>query len=94
MVNLFFEFAFFFRKNFFLLSDFIERFDDDDDNNARVFNNNSSVEQYQGPIDDVITISRLPIDFETSVLKIMMSRYFRNRTRFKMAVRFVISQVR
>jgi hypothetical protein len=27
-------------------------------------------------------------------LKVMMSRYFRNRTRFKMAVRFVISHVR
>jgi hypothetical protein len=85
---------FFFILNFFS-SDFIERFDDDDDNSGRVFNNNNpSVEQYNVPIDDIIAISRLPIDFETSVLKTMMSRYFRNRTRFKMAVRFVISQVR
>jgi hypothetical protein len=38
-------------------------------------------------------MSRIPIDFETAVLKIMMSRYFQGRTRFKMAARFVISHV-
>lgn len=38
-------------------------------------------------------MSRISIDFETATLKIMMSRYFRGRTRFKMAVRYVISQV-
>jgi hypothetical protein len=46
------------------------------------------------PIDDLIARSRIPIDFETAVLKVMMSRYFKNRIRFKMAVRFVISHVR
>jgi hypothetical protein len=44
-------------------------------------------------MDNLISVSRFPIDFETAALKIMMSRYFRGRTRFKMAVRFVISQV-
>jgi hypothetical protein len=88
MVNSIFAF---FRKYFFVF-DFLERFDDDDD--GRGFNNNSSVGQQHIPIDDLIAISHIPIDFETSVLKIMMSRYFRSRTRFKMAARFVISQVR
>ena len=37
---------------------------------------------------------RLTMDFETAALRMMMSRYFRGRTRFRMAVRFVISQVR
>ncbi len=72
--------------------DLLERFDDDDD--GRVVNNTSSVGQQRIAIDDLIATSRPPIDFETSVLKIMMSRYFSNRTRFKMAARFVISHVR
>jgi len=70
---------------------YIERFDDDEGN---AYNNNSSIGQKQLPIDDLIATSRIPIDFETAALKVMMSRYFRNRTRFKMAVRFVISHVR
>lgn len=37
---------------------------------------------------------RLTMDFETAAMRMMMSRYFRGRTRFRMAVRFVISQVR
>ncbi len=75
-----------------IFSGFVERFDDDDD--GRVNNNNSSFGQQRIPVDDLIATSRLPLDFETSVLKIMMSRYFSSRTRFKMAARFVISQVR
>ncbi|CAF3436497.1 unnamed protein product [Rotaria sp. Silwood1] len=68
-----------------------ERFDDDD---GSAFNNNTSIGQNRIPIDDIIARSRLPLDFETTVLKLMMSRYFRTRTRFKMAARFVISQMR
>lgn len=34
-----------------------------------------------------------PLDFETAALRMMMSRKFRGKTRFRMAVRFVISQV-
>lgn len=34
------------------------------------------------------------MDFETAAVRMMMSRRFRGRTRFQMAVRFVISQVR
>jgi hypothetical protein len=45
------------------------------------------------PIDNVVTMSRSSMGFDTAVLKIMMSRRFRGRTRFKMAARFVISQV-
>jgi len=45
------------------------------------------------PIDDLVSLSRVSLDFETAVLKLMMSRYFQGRTRFKMAVRFYISQV-
>jgi hypothetical protein len=70
----------------------LERFDDDED--GRVVNNNAYGGQNQVPLDEVIGRSRLKLDFETAALKIMMSRYFRNRTRFKMAVRFVITQVR
>jgi hypothetical protein len=76
---------------FCLFSVFIERFDDDDD---RPVSNNPPAAQNNVPIDELIARSRIPIDFETAALKIMMSRYFRNRTRFKMAVRFVISHVR
>jgi hypothetical protein len=68
---------------------FLERFDDD----TSAFNDNSSVPQNRMPVDEIIATSGLPMDFETAALKIMMSRYFRGRTRFKMAVRFVISQV-
>jgi hypothetical protein len=58
----------------------VENFEEDE-NSSRI------------PIDDLISMSRISIDFETSVLKLMMSRYFQGKTRFKMAVRFVISQV-
>jgi hypothetical protein len=61
--------------------EFLERFEDEKTNLSKI------------PIDDLISMSRISIDFETAALKIMMSRYFRGRTRFKMAVRFVISQV-
>jgi len=44
-------------------------------------------------MNNLVSMSQIPMDFETAALKIMMSRYFRGRTRFKMAVRFVISQV-
>lgn len=52
------------------------------------------MQQNQMPLDEFIARSRPPIDFETAALKIMMSRYFRSRTRFRMAVRFVVSHVR
>ncbi len=42
---------------------------------------------------DAVSLTRIPNDFETAALKLMMTRYFRGKTRFKMAVRFVISQV-
>lgn len=71
----------------------LERFDDDDDGRI-IHNTNYQPEQTRLPIDELIARSRIPIDFETAVLKVMMSRYFRNRTRFRMAVRFVISHVR
>lgn len=59
------------------------------------------VEQFEGEMNDssrihtdnLIEISRIPRDFQTTVLRVMMAKYFRRRTRFKMAVRFVISQV-
>ncbi len=83
----------YFMKIYFL--NFVEQFDnDDDDNNRRVINYNASIGQQSIPLDDVIATSYIPLDFETTVLKLMMSRLFRNRTRFKMSVRFVISQVR
>ena len=43
---------------------------------------------------DLVALSRIPMDFETAALKVMMSRYFSARTRFKMAIRFVVGQVR
>ncbi|CAF3642731.1 unnamed protein product [Rotaria sp. Silwood1] len=46
------------------------------------------------PIDDLIAMSHISFDFETAALKIMMSKKFRCRTRFKMAVRFVIIQIK
>jgi hypothetical protein len=61
---------------------FLERFEDEKENLSR-----------RMPMDDLVSLSRISMDFETATLKIMMSRYFRGRTRFKMAVRFVISQV-
>ncbi len=61
---------------------FSERFEDEKENLSR-----------RMPMDDLVSLSRISMDFETATLKIMMSRYFRGRTRFKMAVRFVISQV-
>jgi hypothetical protein len=60
---------------------FLERFEEEKDNSTRI------------SMDNLASMSKIPIDFETAVLKIMMSRYFRGPTRFKMAVRFVISQV-
>jgi len=60
---------------------FVERFEEEIDNSSRI------------PIDNLIAMSRISIDFQTAALKIMMTRYFRGHTRFKMAVRFVISQV-
>jgi len=60
---------------------FLERFEEEKDNSTRI------------SMDNLVSMSKIPIDFETAALKIMMSRYFRGRTRFKMAVRFVISQV-
>jgi len=65
-------------KDFFC---FVERFEEEIDNSSRI------------PIDYLIAMSRISIDFQTAALKIMMTRYFRGHTRFKMAVRFVISQV-
>lgn len=69
----------------------LERFEEDDDS---AFNHNVSAVQNRLPIDDMIARTRIPIDFETCVLRIMMSRYFRNQTRFQMATRYVISQVK
>ncbi|CAF2075625.1 unnamed protein product [Rotaria magnacalcarata] len=74
------------------LNNTYERFNDDD---GRAFNNNPTMEQNNPmPIDEMIARSCLPLDFETTVLRIMMSRYYRSQTRFKMAVRFVISETR
>ena len=66
---------------FFLF--FLERFEEEEEKD-----NSISI-----PIDNLIARSQISMDFETAALKIMMSRYFQGRTRFKMAVRFVISQV-
>ncbi len=60
---------------------FLERFEEEKDNSTRI------------SMDNLVSMSKIPIDFETAALKIMMSKYFRGSTRFKMAVRFVISQV-
>jgi hypothetical protein len=54
-----------FRK---ILFEFLERFEEEKDNSSRI------------PIDNLISMSRISIDFETAALKIMMSRYFRGRT--------------
>lgn len=73
---------------------FLERFDDDDDNNnRRVINYNASVGQHVMPMDEMIRSSPARLDFETTVLRLMMSRRFHNQTRFRMAARYVISQV-
>ncbi|CAF1054237.1 unnamed protein product [Rotaria sordida] len=58
-----------------------QRFDEED-NSSRI------------PVDDLIGMSHISLDFETAALKIMMSRYFRGRTRFKMAVRFIITEIK
>ncbi|CAF4376771.1 unnamed protein product [Rotaria sp. Silwood2] len=52
-------------------------------------NNSSKI-----PIDNLIAMSHISYDFETAALKIMMSRYFRGHTRFRMAVRFVIIHIK
>ena len=72
----------YFGKDCFRRVLFLERFDDENENVSRM------------PMGDVVSLTRIPNDFETAALKIMMTRYFRGKTRFKMAVRFVISQVR
>ena len=45
------------------------------------------------PIDNLIAMSRVSMDFRTMIFRLMMTRHFRRQTRFRMAVRFVISQV-
>lgn len=45
------------------------------------------------PIDERIAMSRIPMNFHAIVYKLMMSKLFGAQTRFRMAVRFVISQV-
>ncbi|CAF1012499.1 unnamed protein product [Didymodactylos carnosus] len=67
----------------------VVRFDNDDIN----FDDNIQ-QQHKIPIDDLIAMSRFAIDFETAVLKIMMTRHFRSKTRFRMAARFVITEMR
>ena len=70
-----------------------ERFDDDDDNNS-AFNKDSALAAHNAmPIDEMIAVTRVKLDFETSVFKLMMSKRFRGRTRFRMATRFVMIQV-
>lgn len=58
-----------------------------------MINYNASVEQHVMPMDEMIRSSPARLDFETSVLRMMMSRRFQNLTRFRMAARYVISQV-
>ena len=57
------------------------------------FESDARKDSARASIDPLISMSRIPMDFETAALKIMMSRSFQARTRFQMAVRFVISQV-
>jgi hypothetical protein len=73
-----------FYGNCFLRLFILERFNDQ---------NQIPIEQTRIPIDERIAMYRMPIDFETSALKVMMSRHFRARSRFQMAARFIISQV-
>lgn len=73
-------------RRLFLL---VERFDDD----TSALPNNSSASQNQIPIDDLIAIKPAKLDFETAAVKLMMSKRFRGRTRFRMATRFVITEV-
>ncbi|CAF0772408.1 unnamed protein product [Adineta ricciae] len=44
------------------------------------------------PVDELIAMSRVSMDFRTIIFKLMMTKHFQGRTRFQMAVRFVISQ--
>ncbi|UJR22061.1 hypothetical protein I4U23_025129 [Adineta vaga] len=46
------------------------------------------------PIDNLIAMSRVSMDFRTMIFKLMMTKHFQGRTRFQMAVRFVISQTK
>ena len=70
-----------------------ERFDDDEDNNS-AFNKDSALAAHNAmPIDEMIAVTHVKLDFETSVVKLMMSKRFRGRTRFRMATRFVMIQV-
>lgn len=72
---------------------FQERFDDDEDNSS-AFNKDSALAAHNAmPIDEMIAVTRVKLDFETSVVKLMMSRRFRGRTRFRMATRFLLIQV-
>ena len=72
---------------------FQERFEEDDDDNRRVINYNASFGQQGMAMDNTMATSRLTLDFETSVLRMMMSRRFPSQTRFRAAARLVISQV-
>lgn len=63
----------------------LEKFEDDQGGLTNI--------QHQIPIDERISMSRIPMDFESCVLKLMMKRRFNGRTRFRMAARYVISQV-
>ena len=45
------------------------------------------------PVDELIAMSRVSMDFRTMIFKLMMTKHFQGRTRFQMAVRFAISQV-
>ena len=78
-----------------LLLSLQERFDDDDDEyNNSAFNKDSALAARNAmPIDEMIAVTRVKLDFETSVIKLMMSKRFRGRTRFRMATRFVMIQV-
>jgi len=67
-----------------------ERFDDD----SSAFQNNSYSTPNRLPLDDEIALKPSRMDFDTAALKIMMTRRFYYRTRFRMAVRYVITENR
>ncbi|CAF3977014.1 unnamed protein product [Adineta steineri] len=69
------------QKNYGLNSTY-QRFEGDRENSSKI------------PIDNLIAMARIPIDFQTTIFQLMMTRHFRSYTRFQMAVRFVISQMK
>lgn len=73
--------------------EFSERFDEDE---PSAFGNSNFQQQQnqQMSLDELIRRRPSKIDFETAAVRLMFTRRFRGRTRFQMAVRFVITEVR